>query len=34
MSDAIYIVLTLILFGTGHAYIEACARLKGKANRG
>jgi hypothetical protein len=35
MADAIYILLTLICFGIGHAYIKACNRLnvKAKANR-
>jgi hypothetical protein len=28
--DVLYILLTLILFGAGHAYVRACARLKGK----
>lgn len=30
MADVLYIILTLILFGTGIAYVAACARLKGK----
>lgn len=32
--DLLFVALTLVLFGAGHAYIEACARLKGKANHG
>lgn len=32
--DLLYLAITLILFGAGHAYIEACSRLKGKAHRG
>jgi hypothetical protein len=29
--DFVLIVVTLLLFGIGHAYVEACARLKGNA---
>lgn len=30
MADVLFILLTAVLFGIGHAYVEACARLKGK----
>jgi len=30
MADMIYILLTLVAFGIGHAYIVACDRLKVK----
>lgn len=33
MLDTLYIVLTLVLFGTGHAYVKGCERLKGKDSR-
>ncbi len=32
MADLIFIVLTLLCFGTGHAYVTACESLKGKSN--
>ena len=31
MSDAIYILLTLISFGAAHIYTVACDKLNGKA---
>ena len=30
MADLIFIVLTLLLFGIGHLYVEACSRLKAR----
>jgi hypothetical protein len=30
MTDLLFIALTLLCFGTGHAYVTACERLKGK----
>jgi hypothetical protein len=32
--DIVYLVLTLLLFGAAHLYVEGCARLKGKGSRG
>ena len=29
MADLLFVFLTTLLFGIGHAYVEACARLKG-----
>ena len=31
MADLLFLFLTAALFGIGHIYVEACARLKGKA---
>ncbi len=30
MIDMLLVIAILLLFGTAHAYVEACARLKGK----
>ena len=30
MADILFLTLTLVFFGIGHLYIEACDRLKAK----
>lgn len=31
--DAMMLIVTVVLFAVGGAYVEACARLKGGASR-
>jgi hypothetical protein len=32
MWDALFVILTLVCFGSGVLYVNACVRLKGERN--